>query len=141
MGAGAPRFGEDRLVHRALAFGVQGLAAYNWSERPDLADRAKAREAEVWPEYNRHGDVMGAHWGRLREASSDSQFVVVDEATDEVVAEGYSIPCAWDGTLEGLPAGIDAAIAQGVRCSATGEVPTALCALAIEIRPSRRGPG
>jgi GNAT superfamily N-acetyltransferase len=128
-------------VHQALAFGVQGLAAYTWSERPNLADRAEALEAEVWPEYNRHGDVMGAHWRRLREAFSGFQFVVVDEAADEVVAEGHSIPCAWDGTPEGLPAGIDAAIAEAVRLSATGEAPTALCALAIEIRPSRQGAG
>ena len=85
---------------------------------------------------------MGAHWGRLREAFSDFQFVVVDEAAaDEVVAEGHSIPSAWDGTIEGLPAGIDAAIAGGVRLPGTGERPTALCALAIEIRPSRQGAG
>jgi GNAT superfamily N-acetyltransferase len=139
--AEAPGLGHDSLVHRALAFGVPALAAYTWSERPDLADRAEALEAEVWPEYNLHGDVMAAHWGRLGEAFSDFQFVVVDEAADEVVAEGHSIPCAWDGTIEGLPAGIDAAIAEGVGSSVTGEAPTALCALAIEIHPSRQGAG
>ncbi len=58
-----------------------------------------------------------------------------------MVAEGHSIPSAWDGTIEGLPAGIDAAIAGGVRLPGTGERPTALCALAIEIRPSRQGAG
>ncbi len=139
--AEAGSLGHYSLVHRALAFEVPGLAAYTWSERPDLAERAQALEAEVWPEYNRHGDVMGAHWGRLGETSPDFQFVVVDEAADEVVAEGHSIPCTCDGALEGLPAGIDAAIAQGVRLSATGEAATALCALAIEIRPSRQGSG
>jgi hypothetical protein len=84
---------------------------------------------------------MGAHWGRLREAFSDFQFVVADEAADEVVAEGHSIPCAWDGTIEGLPAGIDGAVEGAFRLFDEGERPSALCALAIEIRPCRQGVG
>lgn len=128
-------------MQRPLGFHVAGLAAYTWSGRPDLVEPAEALESEVWPEYNRHGDVMGAHWGRLREAFSDFQFVVADEAADEVVAEGHSIPCAWDGTIEGLPAGIDGAVEGAFRLLGEGERPTALCALAIEIRPSRQGVG
>lgn len=129
-------------VPRALDFRVAGLAAYTWSERPGLAEQAEALEPEAWPEYNLHGDVMGAHWNRLREGFTDFQFVVVDEAgADEVVAEGHSIPCAWDGTVVGLPAGIDAAIEGGVRLGVKGEPPSALCALAIEIRPSHQGSG
>ena len=125
-----------------LDFHAAGLAAYTWSERPDLAERAEALEPEVWPEYNLHSDVVGAYWGCLREAFSDFQFVIVDEAAaDELVAEGHSIPCGWDGTIEGLPAGIDAAIEGGVRFPGMGKRPTALCALAIEIRPSRQGAG
>jgi GNAT superfamily N-acetyltransferase len=103
---------------------------------------AEALEHEVWPEYNLHGDVMGAHWGGLREAFSDFQFVVTDEAqADEVVAEGHSIPCAWNATIEGLPAGVDGALEGAFRLRGEGGRPTALCALAIEIRPSRQGAG
>lgn len=64
----------------ALDFHVARLAAHTWSQRPDLAERAEALEHEVWPEYNLHGDVMGAHWGGLRAAFSDFQFVVTDVA-------------------------------------------------------------
>ena len=135
-------FRHHPFVRWPLDFHAAGLAAYTWSERPDLAERAEALEPEVWPEYNLHSDVVGAYWGCLREAFSDFQFVVVDEAAaDELVAEGHSIPCGWDGTIEGLPAGIDAAIEGGVRFPGMGKRPTALCALAIEIRPSRQGAG
>jgi len=79
-------------------------------ERPDLAERAAERADDVWPEYNRHGDVLNEYWGNLDEVFPDFQFVLYDEETDEVVAQGHSIPCAWDGTVAGLPEGIDGMI-------------------------------
>ncbi len=81
-------------VQRALFFQAAGLVAYTWSKRPGLADRAEALEAGVWPEYNRHGDVIGGSLGPLREAFSDLQFLVADEAADEVVGEGHSSPAS-----------------------------------------------
>src|SRR3954463_13354272 len=93
------------------------------AERPDLDARADALTAQVWPEYNTHGAVMNEHWPRLDAEFRELQFVLFDEATDEVLAQGHTIPVRWDGTLEGLPAGIDAAIAGGSRDGAT-----ALCA-------------
>lgn len=35
--------------------------------RPDLWARAEDLDADVWPEYNRHGDVLNRYWGRLDE--------------------------------------------------------------------------
>ncbi|MDQ3758413.1 MAG: hypothetical protein M3331_00500, partial [Actinomycetota bacterium] len=77
-------------MQRVLDFPIAGLAAYTWSERPDLAERAESLTHEVWPEYNLHGDVDGAFWGGLRDTFPDFQFVVVDESADEVVAEGHT---------------------------------------------------
>jgi GNAT superfamily N-acetyltransferase len=110
-------------------------------ERPDLAERADPIAVEVWPEYNRHGDVLNLYWGRLHSDFAAFQFVLYDAAADEVLAQGHSVPCAWDGTTAGLPRGIDGALEGAVRLYESGGAPTALCAMAIEIRPAHQGRG
>jgi hypothetical protein len=87
-----------------------GLTLHTAAERPDLGERPDELTGEVWPEYNRHGDVMNEHWGDLDERFAELQFVLVD-AAEEIVAQGHMVPCRWDGTVEGLPDGIDAAMA------------------------------
>ncbi|MGH2996540.1 MAG: GNAT family N-acetyltransferase [Gaiellaceae bacterium] len=110
-------------------------------ERPDLSQRAWEATADVWPEYNRHGDVLNDYWGDLDEVFPDFQFVLYDEETDEVVAQGHSIPCAWDGTVAGLPEGIDGMIEDAFRLAAAGEPANSLSAGAIEIPPAHQAKG
>ena len=74
-------------------------------ERPDLAERAAQAADDVWPEYNRHGDVANVFWRRMRLEFAELQFVLYDEARDDLVAEGHTMPISWDGTEEDLPAG------------------------------------
>jgi GNAT superfamily N-acetyltransferase len=106
-------------------------------ERPDLAERAAEAGGEVWPEYNRHGDVVNQHWHRMRIAHPELQFVLYDEEADELIAEGHTLAIPWDGTAEGLPAGFD-----GIFDIAFGPEPkTALCAMAAEIWPRHQGGG
>ena len=57
---------------------------------------------------------------------------------DELVAELHSVPLAWSGGLDDLPVGWDDAF---VRAFESGRPPDALCALAIAVRPDRRGRG
>ena len=111
------------------------------SERPDLAARMGELGAAAWPEYNKHGDVLNLYWGRLGEVFADFQFVLFDEDAGAVLAEGYSIPCRWDGTPDALPDGIDAVIADGFRLRERGDEPDALSALAIVVAPERQGGG
>jgi GNAT superfamily N-acetyltransferase len=111
------------------------------SERPDLTERAHELTDEVWPEYNKHGDVLNEYWGRLDEEFPGFQFVLYDEEAGDVVAQGHTIPCRWDGTPEGLPAGIDGVIARGFELLEQREKPNALSALAIEILPDWQGRG
>ena len=47
--------GHDALVN---------FAVHTASERPELWERGIPSEL-VWPEYNRHGDVLNKWWGRL----------------------------------------------------------------------------
>ena len=114
------------------------MRAITHREAPELLDRVEGLSAEVWPEYNLHGDVMNRYWGRLYEVFPDFQFVLYDDAADAVLAEGHTIPCPWDGSAGGLPAGIDGAIEAGFAASDAGAPAGALCALAIEIPPANQ---
>ena len=104
---------------------------YTAAERPDLWERGISSQS-VWPEYNLHGDVLNLWWGHLDEELADFQFVLYDEAQDEVVAEGHTGPLWWSGSDEALPDGIDAAIELIFSRSRAGKPVNTLCALAAE---------
>lgn len=109
------------------------------SERPELLDRVGDLFDDVWPEYNHHGHVLNHYWAQLYDVFPEWQFLLCDSGNGEVLAEGHTIPVAWDGTNAGLGPGIDAVIAAGFELRAAGGQPTAVCALAAEIPPRHRG--
>ncbi len=111
------------------------------AERPDLWERAYDQIADVWPKYNEQGDVLGAHWWRLDQDFADFQLVLYDEKADVALAHGHSIPCSWDGTVEGLWDGIDDMMASAVGLFDESDKPNTLSALAIEIPPRHQGGG
>ena len=112
-----------------------------YTERPELWENTDAISEEVWPEYNLNGEVLGRYWERLFEEFPEYQFALYDMQAQEVIAEGHTAPCDWDGTSEGLGDGIDATIVAAFEARADGRAPTALCALAAEIRPRFQGGG
>jgi hypothetical protein len=105
------------------------------AERPDVWERAAELDADVWPEYNRHGDVLNRYWGRLEGELAAYQFVLYDDGADELLAQGHTIPFCWDGTADGLPAGIDGLMVDAFSLLEQGGTPNALSALAVEIPP------
>jgi hypothetical protein len=98
-------------------------------------------DTDIWPEYNLHGDVLNRYWNRLYEVFPDFQFDLCDQEVGEVLAEGHTVPLAWDGNTEALGPGIDASIQAAFDLQASGGTPTALCALAAEIPPRHRDRG
>jgi hypothetical protein len=106
-----------------------------YSERPELRDRSADVFLDVWPEYNVHGDVMNEYWDSLYDDFPEFQFVLYDDEVDEVVAEGHTIPCRWDGSAYGLPAGIDGLMVESFSLKRDGGPPNTLSALAVEIPP------
>jgi hypothetical protein len=70
--------------------------------------------------------------GHLDEELADYQFVLHDEAADEVVAEGHTGPLWWDGADATLPGGIDDVIRQVFSRHFADEPVNTLCALAAE---------
>jgi hypothetical protein len=115
------------------------VTVVHYSERPELWDSIDDLSSRVWPEYNLHGDGLNRYWNRLYDERAQWQFVLYDTDEKLVLAEGHTIPVAWDGTDAGLGPGIDAAIARGFTTSPAQA--TALCALAAEIPPEHRRRG
>ena len=62
-----------------------------------------------------------------------------DEAT--VVAGGWGVPLAWDGSVDGLPDGWDGALERAVSEHDSERSPDTLCAMATEVVSEHRGHG
>ncbi|MPZ87068.1 MAG: hypothetical protein GEU81_03140 [Nitriliruptorales bacterium] len=95
---------------------------------------------QVWPEYNTHGETVGALWDRLFDLP-DYQSVCWDEETGAVLAEAFVVPCWWDGTEAGLGPGIDATMRDALERIDRGDELNSLCALSAEVAPESRGRG
>src|SRR5256885_11131815 len=117
------------------------IATVRYSERPELWERIEDLSRQVWPEYNLHGDVTNRYWDRLYDELPDFQFVLYDEERDEVLAEAHTMPCAWDGTPDGLGPGIDHVMVAGFALRETGGAANAISALAAEVVPAHRDRG
>jgi GNAT superfamily N-acetyltransferase len=118
-----------------------GIALATYPERPELWEDTADISDEVWPEYNKHGDVTNHYWWRLLPEFPDFQFALHDEQTGELLAEGHTVPCAWDGTPGDLGDGIDEIMLSVFEPDRRREPATALCALAAEVRPKFQGRG
>ena len=109
------------------------------SERPELWDDIRDLSDEVWPEYNLHGEFINYYWAQLYDVFPEWQFVLYEPAEQLVLAEGQTIPVAWDSTDAGLGPGIDATLAAAFELQAAGGQPTAVSALAAKIPPRHQG--
>jgi hypothetical protein len=116
------------------------IRVHTAAERPDLWARG-VPSAEVWPEYNLHGDVANRWWAKLGEEFAEFQFVLYDDATDDVVAEGHTGPIAWDGDDATLPDSFDATLELVFERRRAGASVNTLTALAAEVPRRRAGGG
>jgi hypothetical protein len=108
------------------------------AERPDLAERADEATAGTFPEWMKHADVVSRWWGSLYEIHPELQFVLYDEESDSLLGEGNTIHCNWDGTVEGLPGGVDDVLERAF----TRKVePNTLCALYVQVIAGHQGKG
>jgi hypothetical protein len=110
------------------------------AERPELLEPMLELHAVGWPEFLQHDPAAERYEPRLAGELAAFQVLLLDEK-DELAAAGISIPFAWDGSTEGLPAGWDAVVARGLADRDQGRRPTALSALAATVAPDRLGRG
>jgi hypothetical protein len=114
------------------------IKVFTAEERPELWELARSAFEGVWPEYNNHGNHTGRYFGALVARHARFQVLLYDTDMECIVARGRTIPFRWDGSLEDLPAGIDAV---GLRAIDDPRPPTALSALAAEVTADQQGRG
>lgn len=111
------------------------------AERPDLNDRWNEAADSVWPELMLHDEVVGQYWGGLRRHFPDCQLYLLDDEADTLVGVGNTVPVTWDGTVDGLPGGIDDVLATAIGQRESQPDPTTLCALMAALLPGNLGRG
>ncbi|MET0234720.1 MAG: N-acetyltransferase [Kibdelosporangium sp.] len=111
------------------------LNVVSLADRPDLTDAMLTMESS-WPAYI-GPDPRLVHWAFDRHAAH--QLVVLGD-DGEVIARAASVPFAWDGVAETLPAtGWDEALRQSMVDSYSGAGLNTLCALEVSVVPDRLG--
>jgi hypothetical protein len=111
------------------------------AERPDLADRWYEASDKVWPELMLHAAACNQYWGGLGRHYPDCQLYLLDDQTDTLVGVGNTVPVTWDGTVDGLPGGIDEVLTAAIGSYETAPAPTTLCALQAALLPGNTGRG
>ena len=103
------------------------LKIFTLDQRPELEPTARSLDASALPEFMHHDAMVNRYWERLYSEFPGFQIVVCEG--DEVVAAGNSLPVFWDGTVEGLPAGLDGVLERGFEDLENERTPTAVSAL------------
>lgn len=109
------------------------------SERPDLEDQARAAFRGEWPEFIFHDPVSASHIGRVAEYFPHYDILLLDQG--EVLAGGWGVPIAWDGTVAALPEGYDGALVSAVAGHEHGAAPDTLSVMAAAVKQGRQGRG
>jgi GNAT superfamily N-acetyltransferase len=121
---------------------MPGLEVVTTSDRPDLAEQARAAVLPGWPEFIHHDPVGAEFTERARALFPRYDVLLLDGG--EVAAGGWGVPLRWDATTAALPAGYDAALIRAVtEAPARLDIasPDTLCVMAAAVRPGRRGAG
>ena len=114
---------------------------FTHADRPELRERWSEWVAPAWPEFALHGDVCNRYWDCLTERFSDGQFYLCDEESGAVVGIGNTVPVEWDGTVAGLPGGVDDMLIRAFGDDEPAMAPNALSALQAIVVGEQRGRG
>ena len=114
---------------RVIDFGSNSATLVTHAERPDLQDAGQGEDfLAQWPTFMFSDPVADEHYPIMYERCPEFQFYLIgDDGT--LLANGNSIPLAWDGSAANLPGGWDDALVRGSLGAQDGTPPTVLCAL------------
>ena len=118
---------------------LEGLRIFTLAERPDLESKVRSLP-DTFPEFMHHDAAVNRYWNALFADFAGFQIAVCDGG-DEIVAAGHCIPVAWDGTIEGLPGGLDEVLERGVEDLKRERAPTVVSALLALVPHAHRGRG
>ncbi len=79
--------------------------------------------------FTLHGQICNRYWHCLTERFPEGRFYLCNEATGAVLGAGNTVPVAWDGTVEGLPGGVDDMLIRAFGDDGPTSPPTAFSAL------------
>lgn len=108
-------------------------------DRPELEDQTRAAFRGEWPEFIFHDPVSAEHIGRVSEYFPHYDILLLDDG--EVVAGGWGVPIAWDGSIASLPDGYDGALVSAVTGHENGVAPDTLSVMAAAVKNGRQGRG
>ena len=109
------------------------------SEHPELEDEVRAAFRGEWPEFIFHDAVTAAHIERVGDYFAPYDLLLLDDG--EVVAGGWGVAMAWDGSTATLPDGYDGALVQAVTEHENEVAPDTLSVMAAAVRKGRQGQG
>ncbi len=111
----------------------------NHRQRPDLKPEVIRLYRDNWPKLG-HSPVAKRWSAALFEDFAEYQCLLRD-ARETVAAAASTVPIAWDGTREHLPAGWDAALDQAFADHRHHRAATTLVALSVTVDAARQGRG
>ncbi|MFG1996266.1 hypothetical protein ACGFJ7_40450 [Actinoplanes sp. NPDC048988] len=101
-------------------------------DHPELQEEAATVFRERWPEFIFHDDVPKKYLARVEEHFSFFDVMALDD-DGAVVAGGWGVPLAWDGTVADLPSGYDGALVRAVEGHEGGREATTLSFMAAAV--------
>jgi hypothetical protein len=103
-------------------------------------DLRNGMEQTSGPKFLGEDKMVTKYWPQLAETFPDNQFCMVEKESRRPVAVGNSIPVAFEGSWHDLPAeGLDWVLERVFLYRASGNTPTIMSALYIEVAGSHRG--
>jgi GNAT superfamily N-acetyltransferase len=122
---------------------VSGIEIVTTSDRTDLEDQLLPALGSGWPEFIFHDPISKKYIERVQKYFARFDVLLLEDG--QVVAGGWGVPLAWDGTVDGLPGGkdggYDGAMAVSVDGYEAGTTPDTLSVMAAAVHPERRGSG
>ena len=114
----------------------------NAIDEPDLLTISDKIVEKLWPEFMLHDEVANQYWERLFIDFPEYQFILIDNANDEIIATANSIPINWTKPLNQLPdKGWDWALELGMNQFECKTSPNIQCALSITVSKQYVGKG
>lgn len=109
------------------------------TERPDLLDECRTAFAGNWPKFTLHGDVAAQYIDRAQVYFPRLDILLLHAG--RVVAGGWGVAMAWDGTLADLPDGYDGSLVRSIEGHEANLPTNTLCLMAIAVSGAdkRRG--
>ncbi|MEF2277654.1 hypothetical protein V3W47_05030 [Deinococcus sp. YIM 134068] len=109
------------------------------SGRPDLMAGAGAAFRKGWPEFIFHDEVPPRYMGRVERYFPEYSLLLLEQG--RVVAGGWGVPFAWDGSVVDLPTGYDDALIRSVGEHEAGRRPNTLSFMAASVAATDEGRG